>query len=25
LIPLGKLPEVFYSEVISAIKAIKTK
>jgi len=25
LIPLGKLPEVFYSEVISAIKAIKTR
>ena len=25
LIPLGKLPEVFYSEVISAIKTIKTK
>ncbi len=25
LIPLGNLPEVFYSEVVSAIKAIKTK
>jgi hypothetical protein len=25
LIPLGKLPEVFYSEVISAIKAIKVR